>query len=235
MPNRASIALKHTTFGQCTIKYNESRPDMSKTQIKICGLTNLQQIQECIEIGVTWIGLNCYPKSPRYLRPKAIRELVAEIPEEVTTVGVFVNEPADNVEHILQYTRMQYAQLHGHETPTYVSALKVPSIKAFRVSDQFRLEEIAEYPQGIFLLDSYHPNLYGGTGDPFNWEIAKKAQQFGKFMLAGGLKPENVGKAVKQVQPFGVDVSSGVESSPGVKDLQKVRRFVEEVRKAEGE
>lgn len=203
------------------------------TIVKICGITNLEQAQECIELGADWIGFNCFPKSPRYIEPQKIKKIISNLPADFTSVGVFVNESVDFVRKIAGETGLNLAQLHGDESLEYSKMLNIPHFKAFRVSPDFDLCTIAEFPNKYYLLDSYHPHLYGGTGDPFNWEIAGKAAYLGNLILAGGLNPENVADAISTVKPFGVDVCSGVESCPGIKDLHRVNAFIQNVRLAE--
>ncbi len=206
---------------------------MAQTCIKVCGLTNREQVKACVVLGAHWLGFNCYPQSKRYVFPEKIRELLNVVPDNVKTVGVFVNESLQNVNQIMEYTGMQLVQLHGDESPDYTKALNHPYICAFRVSPIFQPNQISHYHLTHFLLDFYHPNLYGGTGESFNWEIAKETKKFGRLILAGGLRSENVQKAVTTVRPFGVDVCSGVESAPGVKDLNRVASFISEVKKAD--
>lgn len=203
------------------------------TLIKICGLTTQEEAQTCVALGADWLGFNCYPPSKRYLAPDKIQAIVAKMPASVQTVGVFVNESAETVNQIVADTGLTWVQLHGDESPHYAATLKTNYFRAFRVSPQFQLPTIEAYRAPYFLLDSYHPQLYGGTGDSFNWEIALQAKQFGQLILAGGLTPENVAEAIQKVQPFGVDVCSGVEASPGVKDLRQLERFITAVRRAE--
>ncbi len=203
---------------------------MSKTTIKICGLTTIEQVTACIDLGADWLGFNCYSQSKRYVTPEKILQLLSPVPPEIKTVGVFVNEPIDSLVHIMKYTGMDYAQLHGDESVEYMNTLKCACFKAFRVSSTFRPQVIQEYPGTYFLLDSYHPHLYGGTGDPFNWEMALQASNLGQLILAGGLTPDNVQDAITAVHPFGVDVCSGVERMAGVKDLERVERFIDAVR-----
>ncbi|MBF0287766.1 MAG: phosphoribosylanthranilate isomerase [SAR324 cluster bacterium] len=203
---------------------------MTQTMIKICGLTTVEQVTACIEMGADWLGFNCYPKSKRYITPESIRQLLSLVPPKIKTVGVFVNEPLHSAEHVMEYTGMDFAQLHGDESSDYMKKMKSECFKAFRVSSSFQPKIIRQYPSTYFLLDSYHPDLYGGTGDPFNWEIAEQAGSAGHLILAGGLTPDNVQNAIMAVQPFGVDVCSGVETITGVKDLNLVQRFIDAVR-----
>ena len=203
------------------------------TLIKICGLTTPTEAQTCVSLGADWLGFNCYPPSKRYLKPNKIQEILAKLPANVQSVGVFVNESAETVNQIVADTGLTLVQLHGDESPREAALLKTKYFRAFRVAPAFQLATIQDYPAPYFLLDSYHPQLYGGTGGSFSWEIALQAKQFGNLILAGGLTPENIGVALEKVRPFGVDVCSGVEASPGVKDLKQVERFIQEVRTTE--
>ena len=211
------------------------------TQIKICGLTTVEQALACADLGANYLGLNCYKPSPRYIAPEQIQNIVQALPESVTTVGVFVNEEALNVQEIMHSTGLSLAQLHGDESPLYAQNLHIPFIKAFRVASGFQQEQIFNFyealqdniPNPEFLLDSWCKE-YGGSGKVFNWELAHAATSHGKLFLAGGLTPHNIAEAIYQVHPYGVDICSSVEASPGVKDLELVKHFIAEVRKVDG-
>ena len=198
--------------------------------IKICGLTSLEQALSCIELGADWLGLNCWPGSSRYVTPEKALEIVAGLPESVITVGVFVNESPESLESIMRETGMDWAQLHGDETFESSEKLTVPWFKALRVSPEFEARQIQGYGQETFLLDAYSKTHYGGSGKTIDWDLAASVSGLGKLILAGGLAPENVAEAVQKVRPWGVDVCSGVESEPGIKDLAKVKEFVLNVR-----
>ena len=205
----------------------------TKTIIKVCGLTQVNEALACVELGVQWLGFNCYQGSKRYLPPEAIAAIVGKLPPAVQTVGVFVNASAKEIEETLQQTGLHIAQLHGDESPGFAHALQVPWFRAFRVVDDLAEEEIRSYGQELFLLDAAQTGQYGGTGHAFDWKVATRLRDHGKLLLAGGLRPDNVEEAVLQVKPFGVDVASGVESTPGRKDPQKVANFVTAVAQAE--
>ena len=198
--------------------------------IKICGLTSREQALNCVELGVDWLGLNCWPGSSRYVTPEKTQEIVSALPKSVTTVGVFVNESPDLLESIMRETGMNWAQLHGDESLQHCKKLSVSWFKAFRVSPEFKVQQIQDYGQKTFLLDAYSKTHYGGSGQTINWKMAESVSGLGQLILAGGLTPENVSEAVKKVNPWGVDVCSGVESEPGIKDLSKVKEFVRNVR-----
>ena len=205
----------------------------TKTIIKVCGLIQADEALACVELGVQWLGFNCYQGSKRYLPPEAIATIVKQLPPAVQTVGVFVNASAKEIGEILQQTGLHVAQLHGDESPGFANALQVPWFRAFRVGGDLAEEEIRSYSQELFLLDAAQTGQYGGTGHAFDWKVATRLRDHGKLLLAGGLRPANVKEAILQVRPFGVDVASGVESAPGRKDRQKVANFVTAVAQAE--
>ena len=200
--------------------------------IKICGLTSLEQALSCVELGADWLGLNCWSGSSRYISAEKALEIVDGLPESVSTVGVFVNESTDTLESIMRETGMDLAQLHGDEMPESCKKITVPWFKAFRVSPDFQPQRIQDYGGETFLLDAYSKTHYGGSGQKIDWELASTVSAMGKLILAGGLAPENVADAVNKVRPWGVDVCSGVESEPGIKDLLKVKEFINNIRNA---
>ena len=203
---------------------------LQKTLVKICGVTILEQALACVEAGADWIGLNGWPKSKRFISVEQMQEITQALPDGVTAVGVFVNASADTLHQAVEDGGVACVQLHGDETPEFARALRVPWFRAFRPGPEFRVESIADYGQARFLLDAYQPGHYGGTGQTLDWELAQQATQHGKLLLAGGLTPDNVAAAIRRVRPFGVDTASGVESAPGIKDVAKVRAFVQAVR-----
>lgn len=211
-------------------------------QVKICGLTKVEDALAAIEAGADFLGFNFYPKSPRYLTPEKCADLQSAIKNrqsKIKTVGIFVNESVETVARILEQCGLDLAQLHGEETPEMVAALRGRAFKAFRGTGQRHAEyAVARNPSSLtpkapaFLVDAYSATLYGGTGHTADWRAAQPlAAQYSLF-LAGGLTPENVADAIQQVQPWGVDVASGVESAPGVKDKAKVKLFVEKAKEA---
>ena len=198
--------------------------------IKICGLTNIVQTKACTDLGVDWIGFNCWNGSSRYIEPNQIRDIINSIPKSITTVGVFVNEPLKTLEKIMNDTGVDLAQLHGDENYEYIEKIKVPWFKAFRVTPEFNPKKIKCFGQELFLLDSYSKINFGGTGEKLDWNRIAEYSNLGKLILAGGLNPENIVDAVKKVRPWGVDVCSGVEKEPGIKDMLKVKSFVQKLR-----
>ena len=200
------------------------------TKLKICGLTCPRQALKCFELGADWLGFNCWHGSSRYITPAEILEIMEFIPNSVITVGVFVNESPDSLQEIMYKTGMNMAQLHGDETLEYIHKIKVPWFKAFRLTPEFKTKQIQSYGKETFLVDSYIKGKYGGSGKTLNWEEISNFSKLGKLILAGGLDPENIAEAVKKVRPWGVDVCSGVESEPGIKDMTKVANFVKNLR-----
>jgi phosphoribosylanthranilate isomerase len=202
-------------------------------KIKICGITNLEDATAAAEAGADAIGFMFYEKSPRNISVEKAAEIARQVPTWMLKVGVFVNPSPDLVMNALGSCGLNLLQFHGDESPEFCSSFGVLSIKAFRVKDSESLEPMKDFRADMFLLDSYVEGKSGGTGARFNWDLATQAKRFGKpILLAGGLDPKNVAQAVRDVQPFGVDVSSGVESAPGKKDHQKIWDFVIAARKA---
>jgi len=202
-------------------------------RIKICGITNTEDAFAAISCGADALGFVFYSKSPRSVKPETARSIISSLPPLVTTVGVFVDEDMTNLEKIISYTGLDIVQLHGSESPEYFN-LSRKTIKAIRVKDLADLELLNQYKSAsAFLLDTYSPDSIGGTGHVFNWEIAVEAKKLGRIILAGGLNIDNIEEAVKLVQPYAIDVASGVEGSiKGKKDHNKLRLFIEKARKA---
>jgi phosphoribosylanthranilate isomerase len=207
------------------------------TRIKICGVTDPDDARNAALLGAEAIGLNFYEKSPRCIDAASASRIIDALPSFVSVIGVFVNHPnPQGLEDLALSLGLHAVQLHGNETPDYCSMIqKVKVIKAFRVDANFRVETLRNYGNGTFLLDSGSPSgpHFGGTGRTFDWEQAYGANAFGWIIVAGGLNPDNVQGAVSRLHPFAVDVSSGVESSPGKKDYEKMRRFIENVRRTD--
>ena len=202
-----------------------------KTQVKICGVTNMADALAAAEAGADMIGLNFYEKSPRYLSLATAAEISRALPPFVLRVGVFVNPEESQVVEAIAACGLNLLQFHGDEDSDFCTQFGLMSVKALRVRDAESLAALEHFHTDAFLLDAYSKSGLGGTGEKFNWDLAVAAQKCGKpIFLAGGLTPENVADAVKKVNPFAVDVSSGVESAPGKKDAAKVRAFIAAVR-----
>ena len=200
-------------------------------KVKVCGITNLKDALAAAEMGADALGFVFAP-SPRRVTPPQVAQIVAELPPFICKVGVFVDNTLQEVTETVESCSLDLAQLHGSESPEFCQALFPRVIKSFRVRDESVLAQLAQYEISAYLLDSYHEALSGGTGVSFDWEIARKAGQYGLIILSGGLNPANVRRAITEAQPFAVDVSSGVEASPGMKDHAKLRTFIEEAKNA---
>ncbi len=204
-----------------------------ETRVKICGITNLADALAAVAAGADALGFNFYAGSPRHLSLKTAAEISKQLPPFVMRAGVFVNADEDLVTRAIGECGLSLLQFHGDETPEFCAQFGLMSMKAFRIRDAESLKQLPQFQTDAYLLDAYSPEARGGTGEKFNWDLAKEAQKFGKpVFLAGGLTPENVAVAVRTVRPFGVDVASGVESSPGKKDHAKIRAFIAAVRAA---
>lgn len=200
-----------------------------RVRVKICGITNLKDAQMSIGAGADMLGFNFYRGSPRYITPEAARRIIEQLPSEVRSVGIFVNEASsEKVACIADVAGVVAVQLHGEETPLYCQALKDRFvIKALRVQEGFIPEHISEYETEAILLDAFSSKARGGTGKRFDWSVAQLARPFvSKLFLAGGLTPENVTEAIAAVKPYAVDVCSSVESVAGQKDEKRVREFI---------
>lgn len=197
-----------------------------KVKVKICGITNLEDALAAIDYGADALGFVFYKGSPRYISTDAAKEIIRQLPPLITTVGVFVDETPERIEETLRHVPIDIAQLHGHEPPESC-LLSRRVIKAIRVKELSDLEPLKRYRVSAFLLDTYTPESLGGTGQIFNWDIAVAAKQFGNIILAGGLNPENIERAIRWVRPYAVDVSSGIEEEKGKKDLKKMKLFIE--------
>lgn len=196
-------------------------------KVKICGLTNLPDAEAAIAAGADLLGFIFAVASPRRMAVAAVADLVRGLPPHVAKVGVFVNPAAELVREAIGECGLGWLQFHGDETPEFCTQFGVKSVKAFRMRDESSLKSLNDYRTDAWMLDTYAENQAGGTGKTFNWDLAVVAKQLGRpIFLAGGLTPENVADAVRHVRPFAVDVSSGVELSPGRKDLNKVAAFI---------
>ena len=199
-------------------------------KIKICGFTNAENAQQAALAGIDAIGLNFYAKSPRHIDIDSAREIVAALPPFVNKVGLFVNANPSLIDEVLCEVALDTLQFHGDESPSDCAQYEMPFIKAIRISPEVDLIKTAnEYSQAsALLLDTYQPDVYGGSGKSFDWSLAKIELDL-PIILAGGLTPENVSVAINTAQPYAVDVSSGVESAKGLKDIDKIRAFISSV------
>jgi len=201
---------------------------MEDTLVKICGLTELNDVMDAIEMGADYLGFNFYPDSPRYLPPEQAKILFEEIPTNIAKVGVFVNEDIDYVLDVAVDLDLDLLQFHGDEPAEVLNRLGRPWYKAFRMKDETVLAEIPQYECDWILADAYSEKAYGGTGLTAQWDLVREAEKLGKkIILAGGLTPDNIGIAVAALHPMMVDVASGVECEPGKKDRLKMEMFIQ--------
>jgi len=205
------------------------------TRIKICGITDPEGAAVAAEAGADALGFNFVPGTPRCVAPEIAGAIIAGLPPFVTAVGVFLDQPLETVLRAAAVAGVEAVQLHGTEGAEFVRRIPLKVIKAVAAADRAGLASMAGYPAHAFLLDSHRAGEAGGTGRPFDWDLAREARRHGRIILAGGLRAENVGEAVRRVRPFAVDVASGVESRPGVKDPRKVRDFIAAVRRADAD
>jgi len=202
--------------------------------IKICGITRLQDAVSAARFGADAVGF-IFADSPREVTPEQAREIARAMPAGPERVGVFVNRPLDEIEEIVDYSGLDLVQLHGGEDPAYCSILGERAIKALRVTGSTDLTEIYKYACRAVLLDGYENASRGADVNGFDWRMVRVIDAGRPIIVAGGLTPENVGKAVATARPFGVDVSSGVETAPGIKDPVLIYRFIEKARKVDYE
>jgi len=200
------------------------------TRIKICGITNFDDAVCAAELGVDALGFIFYPESKRYIEPENAALIISKLPPYVTTVGVFVNQGADDIRSVKERTGIEVVQLHGDETPEFCRSLPYRAVKAIRLKERSDVGEVELYPVQAILFDRYSDEAYGGTGKSFEWGWLRDLNTSKKIVLSGGLKSDNVAEAVKTVGPYAVDVSTGVEDSPGKKSAEKMRKFIEAVR-----
>ncbi|HXW14209.1 MAG TPA: phosphoribosylanthranilate isomerase [Terriglobia bacterium] len=205
------------------------------TRVKICGITRWEDARLAVELGAAAVGFNFYPPSPRYIDPAAARAIILNLPPLITAVGIFANESDErHVASVARESRVTAVQLHGPRYPLMDGALTdFTRIRAVAVREDFQPEILRELAGDAFLLDAFDPELRGGTGKSFNWTLAREANRLGTIILAGGLTPDNVAQAIREIRPFAVDVASGVEAAPGIKDEKKLRRFFAAVTEAD--
>ena len=200
------------------------------TLVKICGITRLEDALLAVELGASSLGFVFWPESPRYIPPSRAAEIVAALPPRIASIGVFVDQTRNFVWNAAEQVELTALQLHGHETPAFAAALPRPVIKAVPVKDDFSLDAVMEIPRTItVLLDAHDPVKRGGTGVTIDWSVAAAVAWRRPIFLSGGLNPGNIEEAVTRVNPHAVDVSSGVESAPGIKDPVKLRALFDAI------
>lgn len=206
-------------------------------KIKICGITSLADAEKALELGADMLGFNFYPPSPRALAPDQAREIIQRLPADSFNVALFVNAARQQVEEVIACpsrpdSRQAYrgVQFHGDEDAEYCRGWSLKVIKAFRLKEKAGLASMNDFPADFYLLDSWSAG-FGGSGESFPWEWLE-GKDASKLILSGGLRVENVNEAIRRVQPYGVDVCSGVESRPGVKDYGKLKEFIDAAKSA---
>lgn len=211
-----------------------------RTRIKMCGMTREKDVELGIELGIDALGFIFFEKSPRNVYPDFVRAIISKLPPFVDCVGVFVDRALEEVEEIIEYCGLSHAQLHGSEDPKYCERLERVAapchvVKAFRVGAESSAEQFKPYNDLVhgFLLDTYEEGTVGGTGKSFDWSVIKGLELQRPIILAGGLTADNVKEAIGAVNPFAVDVNSGVEIEPGIKDHASVTQFVQKVRNSD--
>lgn len=207
-----------------------------RTRVKICGITRPEDALQAAELGADALGFVFYPKSPRFVEPTMAREIVRELPPFVTSVGLFLDAEPEAIRAILADVALDMLQFHGDECPADCGGYGRPYLKAVPMAGAVDVTAYMNtYPDAAgFLLDSHAPGAAGGTGETFDWRVIPRKLPR-PVILAGGLNPDNVGQALHQSRVWGVDVSSGVEASPGIKDAVKMAAFIDEVKSVDSE
>jgi len=195
-------------------------------KIKICGITESGDALHAVDCGADALGFVFYEHSPRAITPDKAQSIIAQLPPFVTVVGLFVDEDPLIIRKVADYCKLDMIQYHGNETPDTVRKAPRRSIRALRIREDATLEDLEAYPASGLLIDAWVAGAFGGTGVLSNWQIAAEIAKKRPLILAGGLTPENVAAAIQTVNPYGVDVSSGVEYAPGRKDKKKVAAFI---------
>jgi phosphoribosylanthranilate isomerase len=203
--------------------------------VKICGITRMEDAAAAVAAGASAIGFVFWPGSPRFIDPYRARAIAATLPPFVTAVGLFVNQPRGHIAAVASLVRLGAVQLHGDETPEFAASVSSPVIKALSITVRLKPDTTHSFDAGAWparttlLLDAHDPVRRGGTGQTIDWDAAASVAAERRILLAGGLTPDNVAEAIARVRPFGVDVSSGVEQAPGIKDHRRVRALFEAI------
>ena len=204
-------------------------------KIKICGITNKEDAKNAIALNVDAIGFIFYEHSPRYITPETLESFILDIPPFTHTIGVFVNEDPNRIKEIANRCRLTGIQLHGTETPEFCTQFNLPTIKAIPVKDESDIRVIPQYKGCVngVLLDTKVENIHGGTGKSFDWGLALKAKEYDTpLLLSGGINQKNVQTAIQMVSPFAIDICSGVEKEPGLKDYNKMQTLIQTIKNA---
>ena len=199
-------------------------------KVKICGITNYEDAAAAMDMGADLLGFNFYPKSPRFVPPEKVMEIINKLPGFIDVAGVFVNATLEQIRETISQCQLDWVQLHGDESPEFCQSLlsvNVRTMKAIRVKDQTDIEKADSFFTDAILLDAFHPEKYGGTGLTFDWNIVGHIGK--RIFLAGGINPDNVAEAV-ELGVYGIDVCSGIEAEPGKKDHKKMKKLFENIR-----
>ncbi len=203
------------------------------TKIKICGITNYEDARNSADLGADFLGFNFYRKSPRYIDYKAAADVIRRLPKKIRVVGIFVNDEIKNIEVISNYCKLDLVQLSGNETNGYITGLREKTykgiIKCVHIRNLNSIKNIKNLGYDYLMLDSFKRGFYGGTGQSFDLAIGKSLDNK-KLFLAGGINKDNVGKMIQKMDPYAVDVCSGIEARPGKKDLHAMKQFIEAVK-----
>ena len=200
------------------------------TRVKICGITNIDDALAAVSFGADALGFIFHEASGRYVTPEKAGKIISALPPYISAVGVVVDKPVEDINSIVEISGVDTVQLHGNETPEFCFQLQHRTVKALRINDCVDKEDVELYPVEAILFDSYSDREYGGTGRTFRWELLAGLDISKYIILSGGLDPENVADAIRAVRPYAVDVSSGVEESPGMKNKLKMKKFIEAVK-----
>ncbi len=201
-------------------------------KVKICGITRIEDAEAAVELGASAIGFIFVHNSPRYIDPDRVRKIIQRLPPFVTPVGVVAHTSRPEALAIVASSGVRCLQVHENDHQPAISDVPVPHYSVFRVTPEFKLHALEGLKARTFMLDTYVDGVLGGTGKTFDWQIAVEAKQYGRLILSGGLNPENIGDAIRTVEPYAVDVSSGVEKSPGVKERKKMEAFFNAIAQA---
>jgi phosphoribosylanthranilate isomerase len=203
-------------------------------QVKICGITNKEDALYASQCGAVALGFIFYPPSSRYIKPDDAKKIISALPDKLVRVGVFVNEKPEEIKRVMESCALDMIQLHGDEKPGYCHQFPAfPMIKAVSLNSNNDVEYACSFDVAAILVDSRHDGLYGGTGKKSNWELARSVGSKKRLILSGGLDAENIADAIIKVVPAGLDINSGVETSPGIKDHAKIERLFATIRKAD--
>jgi phosphoribosylanthranilate isomerase len=203
-------------------------------KVKICGITNIDDANAAVDFGADLLGFNFYPKSPRYVTPEQAADIIGKLPAFVDVAGVFVNASPEKIHEVIRQCYLGWVQFHGDESPEFCRSflsVNARTMKALRVRDRSDVQQAEKYFTDAILLDAYDPKKYGGTGFSFDWNVVGHIGK--RVFLAGGINPDNVKQAV-QLGVYGIDVCSGIESSPGKKDHKKMKRLFDDIQHLRG-